>query len=216
MEKKKKNLGEFIKSYKKDYRVRLKVKLILFILFMGPLMIFLLYANSKTENGLMGSIEKETITTTTEKIKKTYKQVLDTYKETYNKIKISSTGEKEYIIDYTETEELSSGTIETSDGIIKFNIRDKYPYEVKMGEEIQNVTLLEDKNEIFLNKEKLVTLLLQNSKTPKNTEDGTYYIYNNLTINEDKYNKIEVLVKDEKLVKIYAQTDKNEINITIE
>ena len=85
MEKKKKNLGEFIKSYKKDYRVRLKVKLILFILFMGPLMIFLLYANSKTENGLMGSIEKETITTTTEKIKKTYKQVLDTYKETYNK-----------------------------------------------------------------------------------------------------------------------------------
>ena len=89
MEKKKKTLGEFIKSYKKDYRVRLKVKLILFILFMGPLMIFLLYANSKTENGLMGSIEKETITTTTEKIKKTYKQVLDTYKETYNKIKIS-------------------------------------------------------------------------------------------------------------------------------
>ena len=91
MEKKKKNLGEFIKSYKKDYRVRLKVKLILFILFMGPLMIFLLYANSKTENGLMGSIEKETITTTTEKIKKTYKQVLDTYKETYNKTTLKKT-----------------------------------------------------------------------------------------------------------------------------
>lgn len=197
--------------YKKDLRFNAFVKLAAYMTFFLILVILINVVPGVKEPISQSPSEEEKEPAQT----LNYREILDDYQTSNKNISIKVTGTDNYIIDETIDNGVITGTIETTDNIIKFIIKEDQIYELKMGNETLNETLLDKYDILFIKPKELVTKLNEFSSTKSITEEKTTYTYKEIVINDILFMNITLTIKENKVISINAQSEKNNYELSI-
>ena len=110
-----------------------------------------------------------------------------------------------YIVTGEYGNNILTGTYESTNGVIKYKIKDNAIYEIKMDEEIFNQSLFGDINYNILLNDKLVNTITKAAGI-KIDGEKIIYKYENINIDGTSYN-IEVTIENNKINKILLTND---------
>ena len=201
----------FHKRYKSDPRFNSFVKLGFYMVFFLILLIIVNIVTRRPDFNKPRDYEqpKEEVQSIS------YREILDDYSNSNKTISIKVTGNQDYFIDEILEDNIITGTLETNNNIIKYVIKENKIYELKMGNETLNETLLDNYAILFIKPSELVNKLNVFSSTKSVTEESIIYSYKEIVIDDILYTTLTITIKDNKITNIDAQSENNKYEISI-
>ncbi|MCH5166273.1 MAG: hypothetical protein J1F35_00135 [Erysipelotrichales bacterium] len=183
-------------NYKENPAFRALVKLLLYFIFFAVIISVVAFNDIPSESNL-----KDTTKNPAEEVvePKNYKDMLNetVLNNNFFKYEININGEIK-ILEYTILNNNFNGTLETSNGVTKFEFKDNNFYEIRFNEEIQNNELFNGLNLEYINIYSLISLVSNSKALKMINDDKTVYNYTidasiiSVTTNEEKIEKIEI------------------------
>ncbi len=213
------NWKKFHTRYKNDKQFNAGVRLLAYTIFLvGSFLILSLIAATvpaNITNNTSSDLEPTVPLIKDEPVSISYGEMLVSFINKDKSLTIKSTGGNNYIIEELYESKVITGSLENEESITKFVIRDHKIYELKMGEEKENPTLLDAYEIDFIDFTKLITILINSSSTKQENQDITNYIYNNISVGNNTYQTITATVKEDKITTITAINQNKTIEISI-